>query len=689
MNSFTRVLLGLSVLLALTACGGGNSSSNAATDANSTGSNPSTPTNTTTIPALKVAASNPELETYLKNQLLELYGSVRSNPIPMLNDGVTPVSTTGVTSPTAADNSAANTNLFSTTTLQEADVEEADRVKTDGLYLYTTSTEKAALRVFKTDKASTALTQELPLETANYATLSGLYLHDHKLAVLGEDAQYFTILDSWFAPQPWQNRQNRVHLLDATNPEKITQTGQLNIDGQLINSRMIGSTLYLITRYSPTLKGLQLYPTTEAQASANRTLIQQASLQDLLPQYQWQDNARAALFQPNDCFMTQYSGKNNLQSSLVSLLAIDISNSNPIPQGKCFVGDVETVYASTEAVYLATTQTNYTMDGTGETAVYQSTVNTDIHKFALTNGIEYRGSGRVEGHLGWKQDLKAFRLSEQEGILRLFTSVGDTSNSSNASPAHLYTLQENTSTHALDIIGQLPNSNRPAALGKAGEQIYATRFLGKRGYLVTFRVTDPLYVIDLSNPADPYISGELKIDGYSDYLHPLTETLLLGIGKDAVVDTNGDNGRGAWYQGVKLALIDVSNPANPYERDRIILGKRGTETTVSQTHHALTTLKKGNTLQVALPVSLHETLANPGLSTGPSVSTYYNWTQDELYRLNIDLLAGSWQPLSAIISAKQTADNSVWSYQWLYDRSVMIGDYVHYLHGDKVISQMW
>lgn len=124
------------------------------------------------------------------------------------------------------------------------------------------------------------------------------------------------------------------------------------------------------------------------------------------------------------------------------------------------------------------------------------------------------------------------------------------------------------SAGTLALVGELPNARHPEPLGKPGEQLYATRFVGTRGFLVTYRLTDPLYVLNLADPADPRVAGELQVSGYSDYLFPLTDTLLLGVGKDAVSDNSAGDGRFAWYQGVKLALIDVSNPAQPREAAR-------------------------------------------------------------------------------------------------------------------------
>lgn len=679
--------LGLSIFIALllSACGGGGSSTTVSTNTTTNTDNTNVST-TASKPALK-AASNAELESLLKQQMLDMYGTAHSIYNGCGGDFcyAVPVAA-ATTSPTAT---ADTSKSVSSTNTQETDVDEADRIKTDGTYLYTTATDQANVRIFKTNGAGNTLVKDLPLGNDTNIRLTGLYLDSNTLAALAEEQQIYSIWSRWFMPSFWQNQQSQLYLLNVANPENPTQTAKLTVDGQVISSRRIGSTLYLATRSTPSLVGLVQYPTTEAEAAANRTLINNATLVDFLPDYQLNDGSKNAIFSGTDCFMTQYTAKKSYQSSIISLLAIDMNSATPTPQGKCFAGDTETLYASSDAIYLATTSYSYPSDTAASSSIayYPPSISTDLHKFSLAGGINYRGSGRVDGHLGWQQEQKPFRMSEYKDVLRVITYNGDNNLTTNPSPARLYTLQENTANQSLDTLATLPNNTRPQALGKPGEQIYATRFLGDKGYLVTFRTTDPLYLLDLSNPADPYIASELQIDGYSDYLHPVGDNYLLGIGKDAIAVDGGDSGRGAWYQGVKLSLINITDPANPSEQQKIIIGKRGTETAVSQSHHALTTLQQGNNLQVALPISLHDGAANY-----PSgASTYYNWTQDELYRLNINTQTGTMQALAPIVSetAPSSPNYGYSSYQWSNDRSVMIGEFIHYLHGDKVISQAW
>ena len=636
--------------------------------------------------ALKTAASDAVLEAQIKASLLNNYGSIDNNYPVYAVDSVTLSTPAPLLTPTPTD--VAESSATSTTNTQESTVDEADRLKTDGNYLYVSSIDQPSISIFKAETGAAPLVKKYGLTTLNSAPLSGFYLRDAKdqlLAITGDGATPYPVWDMWFTPYYWQNRKTELFYLDISDPEAPTQQAKLSIDGQLISSRRIGSYLYLATRHTPMPDGLMEYPTSQAAAAVNKSIIDNASLADFLPNYSINNGEELSLFDSGDCFLSDYANPNDRQSSIISVVAINLDAASPQPEAKCFMGDAETLYVSEKALYLATTGHQYDIDN--GVSVYNSVPTTEIHKFSL-NGTEtdYKGSSSVAGHLGWQQDLKPFRMSEHNDVLRIITYTGSRQDSE-SSPAHLYTLEEDATNNALKVIGELPNAERPDPLGKPGEQIYASRFIGNKGYLVTFRMTDPLYIIDLSDPSDPYIASALEVDGYSDYLHPVGENYLLGIGKDAKADeqtenVNGD-GRGAWYQGVKLSLIDISNPSAPFEKEKIIIGGRGSETAVSRSHHALTTLKTGNTLKMALPVSLHETE-----STSPSYAIddprySYEWTRDELYRLNINTLTGEISVLSGITAESNDSGINYYT-QWEQDRSVMIGDEVYYLHKDEV-----
>ena len=217
----------------------------------------------------------------------------------------------------------------------------------------------------------------------------------------------------------------------------------------------------------------------------------------------------------------------------------------------------------------------------------------------------------MPGHLGWDQEKKPYRLSEYQGDLRVISFTGETGwfggpvtpfatvSQKAASPATLTVLRENAAERSLKPVATLPSESRPTALGHAGEQVYAVHFAGPQAYLVTFRRTDPMYVLDLSDPAEPRTVAELAMPGYSDYLFPLPAGKLLGVGRDATAD-----GR---VQGLKLALLDVANPAVPRVLASRTLGDSSSSSALDYTRHGISLVAQGSQVQVALPVRVAET----------------------------------------------------------------------------------
>ena len=162
--------------------------------------------------------------------------------------------------------------------------------------------------------------------------------------------------------------------------------------------------------------------------------------------------------------------------------------------------------------------------------------------------LTFEAQGGVPGNT-----INQYAMDEYNGNLRMQQLWQNTGGSvvfggQSSQINNVYVLNQN-----LSIVGKLEGLAQ-------GENLHSVRFMGDKGYLVTFIRTDPLFVIDLSQPANPKVLGELKIPGYSDYLHPYDETHLIGVGKEAV-DAEGQNF--AWYQGLKLSLFDVSNVNNP------------------------------------------------------------------------------------------------------------------------------
>ncbi|MDG1115410.1 MAG: beta-propeller domain-containing protein, partial [Pseudomonadales bacterium] len=186
--------------------------------------------------------------------------------------------------------------------------------------------------------------------------------------------------------------------------------------------------------------------------------------------------------------------------------------------------DAMCLLESIEGVYLTTTSLYFT------SGLYEiGEAETLIHQFQLEDGLPYAGSSRLLGglFLGGNRD---YRLNENGGTLR--TVLTRWTNDVDDRIDHtLYVLEPASDKPTLSIVGQLPNDQRPDELGKPNEDLYGVRFVGDRGYLVTFEIRDPLYVIDLTDASDPKVAGTLEIPGFSNFLHPVSDSVLMGIGQ--------------------------------------------------------------------------------------------------------------------------------------------------------------
>jgi len=201
--------------------------------------------------------------------------------------------------------------------------------------------------------------------------------------------------------------------------------------------------------------------------------------------------------------------------------------------------------------------------------------------------ITFEASGEVPGYV-----LNQFSMDEHNNYFRIATTVYNynmrTFAAEETTRNNIYVLDTN-----LNIIGKLEDL-------APGEQIYSARFMGDRCYVVTFRNIDPLFVIDLSNPTAPTVLGQLKVTGYSGYLHPYDENHIIGIGKETDYDVQEDF---AWYQGVKISLFDISDVANPVEVAKYEIGDRGTDSPILSDHKALLFDKEKNLLVIPVTVA--------------------------------------------------------------------------------------
>lgn len=678
--------------------------------------------------------SESDLEQYLKNGL-----RLNAEEQVYRDDGLVNAAEEAPTSPAPESQESSDKagGSFSKTNIQEAGVDEADIIKTDGQFLYIASSsmphyyyleddvviqdeevetdekpggmnyKDPVIRILElsSNPADANEVAEIPVKDFENS-VNGLYLLTDRgeskpdlLITTGGNAQ--NMWTDWYCCWCWTNGVAEIAIFNVDNPAKPGKISHLKLDGQLISSRRIKDKLYVVTRYTPNLPDYNKYPANKEEEENNKRVLDKATLSDLLPKAEINGTSKGSLVMADQCFLPPLNEDRKEEPDLITITAIDLNNPDNMVS-RSIAGPVETFYMSTQSLYLASTsQYHGPFFGIPEIAVDTVDANdsetvkdemytpppatTDLHKFALTeNGPVYKGSGEVQGHLGWEMDKKPFRMSEYDNILRIATSLGDSWN--NTSSTRL-TLFKQGADETLKEIAHIDN------IGEEGENLYASRFIGEKAYLVTFRVTDPLYVFDLSDPYKPIKTGELHIQGYSDYLHPISQDLILGIGKDAVPDMSSSEtwrGRqGAWYQGVKLSLFDVSDPSNPSELDSIIIGKRGTEAGVLHDHHAMAYLPpaNGQPARLALPISVHTTYPQYYEFDPSSPSSWYDWTHTGLYLFEIG--SADISVAGEMIVSEADPNNEYWYEDITDDRAVLTESNVHYIHNSEVWSSTW
>jgi len=331
-------------------------------------------------------------------------------------------------------------------------------------------------------------------------------------------------------------------------------------------------------------------------------------------------------------------------TGIISIASISMKRSEIKQENTAIVADRGLVYASTQSLYIAT----YSFDSTDfrETSV--------IHKFDIesdNDGAIYLVSGRVEGRI-----LNQFSMDEEEGYFRVATTTGWAGFSGEGGiQNYVFVMEEKEG--GLEMVGEI-RGIAPT------EQIYSARFIDYRGFIVTFKKVDPLFTIDLKDPYNPRIVGELKIPGFSTYIHPMDDDHLLTIGKDAE-----DMGSFAWFQGVQLSIFDVSDFAHPELIQKEIIGSRGTTSEALYNHKAFNYFSKKNLL--AIPIVLYE--------GGTGGSDFGEFTSCGILAYRVDIARG-FSLLGQIDHTdfyEDLDEDYYWSDQIGPRRSVIIGDHIY------------
>lgn len=498
---------------------------------------------------------------------------------------------------------------FSDTNNQVQGVQEADIVKTDGDYIYYVSVNSKTLYITE-------------ITGSDMNKISSVYINDdyvHEMLLLDDILCVIT-------SDTHESRKTTCNYYDITNKEKPVLKNVLTQDGRYISSRAIGSDVYVITSYYEIVDGLL----------SKKSEIPEINGEKIEADCIW---IPEKIDTPKFTVVTSYDAKrgNDDFSSAISV-----------------IGASDTIYSGKESLYLTNSQFN--SEETGETGKNLPTMKTDIYRIRLGKNLFIDGSTRVPGTV-----LNQFSMDENNGKLRVATTIyfmnfsqdGKTVASRNERVNRVYCLDSD-----MKIIGT------SADMG-INEDIKSVRYIGNIAYVVTFRQTDPLYAVDLSDPTNPTILSELKIDGFSAYMQQFDENLLLGIGFDA--------SKTGVLTGLKLTMFDVSDETNVKDISSYVMswtGSTNSDTEAIYNHKAVLLSAKKNIIGIPLTLSGSSIeLENGAASLDYKTVTYYTFFE---YSDN------------KIIETKKVAIGNDWGYGSEI-RGLYIDDYAYVAHDGGLI----
>lgn len=450
---------------------------------------------------------------------------------------------------------------FVATNTQIFGIDEADIVKTDGKYIYSIAFGTVVITdIQNPNDPKVVHTIDMDYEVEPV----GLLVKNNRLVIIA--TSYNTLYKSagisyeeMIYPAN-NNSQVNIYVYDITDHSSIELLNLFSFDSTYQTARMIDNNIYIIGSYYIYIQDN----------------VYKSNIEELLPRYYTSsDNDKNDIESTlmSECNQISYFGENG--NSMTTVVALDINNSSEYTT-KVLLGSGQTVYVSESNIYLSTHVYNDSADQDNCPTLYYylglcspSTVDslfepakTEIFRISLNGlNLDFGAAGVVGGTL-----LNQFSLDEYDGYLRVATSENNTFSTSS-----IYVLKADDMGLAGSLEGLAPT-----------ERIYSARFINDRVYLVTYRNIDPLFVIDLSDPSNPGVLGELKIPGFSQYLHPYKDNYIIGFGYDAV-----EIGGVSFQEGLKIALFDVTDPGQPTEVNHIIIGGRWSNSSIFQDHKAL------------------------------------------------------------------------------------------------------
>ena len=381
-------------------------------------------------------------------------------------------------------------------------------------------------------------------EDIYYMEIAEMYVKDNDLVIIARCSKFdeeivekksYAYYDTYYAYEIGYNVDiTMAACFDISNKTAPVEKWRFYQDGDYISSRLIGNQFVVLSSYYVDI-----------------TDDEETVISNCVPTFGYDDTEMKRIAANDVCVMGEIT-----DTSYLFATTLDIDDKNSV-KNQAVLGAGSDVYCTTENLYAVSTR--YKNEGIVGEVFGVTTYTTQVYKFDIRNyNISYLGCGEVDGFT-----LNQFSIDEYNGYLRIATSTGswgeDISN-------YVYVLDKD-----LNVVGKIEGIAK-------GETIKSVRFTGDTGYVVTFEQTDPLFVIDLSDPTKPEIKGELKIPGFSTYLHPVGENLVLGVGVDG--DENGQT------NGLKVSLFDVSDPTNPKETHKVTIPASNSEGSYSYVNSA-------------------------------------------------------------------------------------------------------
>lgn len=543
---------------------------------------------------------------------------------------------------------------YSQTNVQVAGVDEADIVKTDGKYIYSISGKNVIITKAYPPKEA-GLVSKIAYETSD--NLQDLFIRKDSILVFGRryQSQYSGTKEMGTTLLP-SNNLTFIEIWNISNRENPELARKIEFEGNYVSSRKIDQYVYFVLNSTPNYRE------------------ESTKEEDLIPTFR--DLKGASLKQQGGTFkpVCRCADVSHfepiVQATYINLIALDMDQPDKEINNEVVLGSAQNLYSSLNNIYIANTYYNWTDPvflGPVEIRP-EADESTYIYKFSLkADKVGYQGQTTVPGTI-----LNQFSMDEYNQNFRIATTKGNVARGGKTSSNNIHVLDKNLKT-----VGKIENI-------APGEKIYSARFMKKRGYLVTFKKVDPFFVLDLSDPKNPKILGKLKIPGYSDYLHPFDENHIIGLGKNTV---EAEEGGFAWYQGIKLALFDVSDVTSPKEKYKVEIGDRGTDSYALHDHKAFLFSKEKNLLVIPILLAKIDSKlkSDPSFQSSTSGDRVYQGAY--VYNLSLD---NGFNLKGRITHYEDDEAFKKSGYYYYGDnlsikRTLYISDYLYTISGEKIL----